>query len=313
MSEVKKSAASRPGRTSMPEQEPAVRRRNFQEVPHGYSEEQAVAEAQRCLQCKRPQCVEGCPVNVKIPEFIKLIAEKRFAEAAPKIKETNSLPAVCGRVCPQESQCECKCIVGKKAEPVAIGNLERFAADWEMKHGSPALPQLKPANGKKIAVIGTGPAGLTVAGEMIKEGFEVTMFEALHETGGVLVYGIPEFRLPKRIVKAEIEYLLKLGVKLEKNVIVGKTITIDELMQHEGYHAVFVGTGAGLPSFMSIPGENAVGVYSANGPSVRSSSIGAPKTRCRRVSLKFIMPSKRASNSTCCATRWRSWPTKKAG
>jgi glutamate synthase (NADPH/NADH) small chain len=264
MSEVKKSAASRPGRTSMPEQEPAVRRRNFQEVPHGYSEEQAVAEAQRCLQCKRPQCVEGCPVNVKIPEFIKLIAEKRFAEAAPKIKETNSLPAVCGRVCPQESQCECKCIVGKKAEPVAIGNLERFAADWEMKHGSPALPQLKPANGKKIAVIGTGPAGLTVAGEMIKEGFEVTMFEALHETGGVLVYGIPEFRLPKRIVKAEIEYLLKLGVKLEKNVIVGKTITIDELMQHEGYHAVFVGTGAGLPSFMSIPGENAVGVYSAN-------------------------------------------------
>jgi glutamate synthase (NADPH/NADH) small chain len=264
MSEEQKPRPNRQPRTPMKEQEPAVRRRNYGEVPLGYTEDQAVMEAQRCLQCKRPLCVDGCPVNVKIPEFIKLIAEKRFAESAPKLKETNSLPAVCGRVCPQESQCESKCILGKKGEPVAIGNLERFAADWDMNHATARLPQLKPANGRRVAVIGSGPAGLTVAGELVKEGFQITIFEALHESGGVLVYGIPEFRLPKAIVKREIEYLLRLGVTLEKNVIVGKTITVDELMESEGFDAVFVGTGAGLPSFMNITGENSVGVYSAN-------------------------------------------------
>jgi glutamate synthase (NADPH/NADH) small chain len=264
MAESIQNSGKRPSRVAMQEQEPAVRRRNYGEVPFGYSEDDAFTEAQRCLQCKRPLCVDGCPVNVKIPEFIKLIAERNFAAAAPKIKETNSLPAVCGRVCPQESQCESKCVLGKKGDPIAVGNLERFSADWEMNHSTFQLPQLKPSNGKKVAVIGSGPAGLTVAGELVKEGFDITIFEALHESGGVLVYGIPEFRLPKKIVKTEIAYLLKLGVKLEKNVVVGKTITVDALMREEGFSAVFVGTGAGLPSFMSIPGENAVGVYSAN-------------------------------------------------
>ena len=251
-------------RIPMKEQAPEVRRRNYGEVPFGYTEEEAMAEAKRCLQCKKPQCVEGCPVNVKIPEFLKCIAEGRFEDAARKIKETNSLPAVCGRVCPQETQCEIKCIVGRKGTPVAIGNLERFAADYEREKGTVTVPALLPKNGKKVAIVGSGPAGLSAAGELAKAGFDVTIFEALHEAGGVLVYGIPEFRLPKRIVKAEIEYLQKMGVKLVKNFIVGKTASIDELMKEEGFDAVFVGSGAGLPSFMNIPGENSLGVYSAN-------------------------------------------------
>ncbi|MBD3317621.1 MAG: NAD(P)-binding protein, partial [Chitinivibrionales bacterium] len=285
-----KSNKARFARTAMREQEPIKRGKNFEEVPHGYSEEEAVAEATRCLQCKRPLCVEGCPVNIKIPEFIQLIADGDFAAAAHKIKETNALPAICGRVCPQEEQCEKKCILGKKGDPIAIGNLERFAADWERKNTEVPVPALKPKNGKRVGVVGSGPAGLTVAGELIKEGYEVTVFEALHEPGGVLVYGIPEFRLPKEIVRKEIEYLEKLGVKIVENFIVGKTATVDELMEEEGFHAVFVGSGAGLPSFMKIPGENSIGVYSANEYLTRSNLMKAyredaetPVIRGRRV------------------------------
>jgi len=264
-------------RVPMKEQEPKVRIKNFNEVPFGYSEEEAILEANRCLNCKKPLCVEGCPVNVKIPEFISLIKQRKFIEAAYKIKETNSLPAVCGRVCPQETQCEEKCILGKKGSPVAIGNLERFAADYEMAHGNFVLPPIKSKNGKKVGIVGSGPAGLTAAGELIKEGFEVVIFEAFHEAGGVLVYGIPEFRLPKEIVKREISYLEKLGVKIEKNFIVGKTATIDQLMQEEKFDAIFVGSGAGLPSFMNIPGENSIGVYSANEYLTRSNLMKAYK------------------------------------
>jgi glutamate synthase (NADPH/NADH) small chain len=260
---------------AMREQAPEERIRNFKEVPFGYSEEEAKAEAGRCLQCKKPLCVNGCPVNIKIPQFIKLIVDGNYSAAARKIKETNALPAICGRVCPQETQCEEQCILGKKGEPIAVGNLERFCADWEREHGPLVLPEIKPSNNKKVGVIGSGPAGLTVAGELVKEGFDVTVFEALHEAGGVLVYGIPEFRLPKDIVKKEIDYLLKLGVKLEKNFIVGKTATIDELMKEEGFDAVFIGSGAGLPVFMNIPGENSIGVYSANEYLTRSNLMKA--------------------------------------
>lgn len=277
-------------RTSMREQDPTVRVRNFDEVPHGYSEDEAVKEAKRCLQCKRPLCVQGCPVCVKIPEFIGLIAERKFAEAARKLKETNSLPAVCGRVCPQEEQCEVRCVLGKKGEPIAIGNLERFAADWEREHEQVVVPELKKRNRRKVAIVGSGPAGLTAAGELVKEGFEVTVFEALHEPGGVLVYGIPEFRLPKKIVAEEIGYLAKLGVNIVRNFVVGRTATIDELMEDEGYDAVFVGSGAGLPSFMHLPGENSIGVYSANEYLTRSNLMKAylenattPIIRGRRV------------------------------
>ncbi|MBN1603578.1 MAG: NADPH-dependent glutamate synthase [Chitinispirillaceae bacterium] len=251
-------------RTPMREQKPEVRAKNFDEVPIGYSPEEAVREAKRCLQCKKPLCVEGCPVNVKIPQFIKLIAEEKFAEAARVLKETNALPAICGRVCPQEEQCEIRCILGKKGKPVAVGNLERFAADYERNNDLIVIPEKKPANGKKVAVVGSGPAGLTCAGELVKEGFGVTIFEALHEAGGVLVYGIPEFRLPKAIVAQEISWLEQLGVKIERNFIVGKTATIDDLFNEEGFDAVFVGSGAGLPSFLKIKGENLIGVYSAN-------------------------------------------------
>jgi glutamate synthase (NADPH/NADH) small chain len=264
-------------RTAMKEQDPKDRVGNFDEVPFGYTEEEARAEAKRCLQCKKPLCIEGCPVNVKIPEFIKLIAEGKFSEAALKIKETNALPAICGRVCPQETQCEIRCILGKKGDPVAIGNLERFAADYEMAHGTFVMPEMSPKNGKKVGVVGSGPAGLTAAGELIRLGFDVTVFEAFHEPGGVLVYGIPEFRLPKEIVKKEINYLEKLGVKLERNFIVGKTATIDGLMKEEGFDAIFVGSGAGLPSFMRIPGENSIGVYSANEYLTRSNLMKAYK------------------------------------
>jgi len=264
-------------KTKMKEQSPAARVGNFNEVPFGYTEDEARKEAKRCLQCKKPLCVEGCPVEVKIPEFIKCIADGEFAAAARKLKETNALPAVCGRVCPQEEQCEIKCVLGKKGEPVAVGNLERFAADWERENSQISIPTLKPKNGKKVGIVGSGPAGLTIAGELAKEGFDVTVFEALHEAGGVLVYGIPEFRLPKEIVKKEINYLEKLGVKIIRNYVVGKAATIDELMNEEKYDAIFVGSGAGLPSFMNIPGENFIGVYSANEYLTRSNLMKAYK------------------------------------
>ncbi|GHT31511.1 glutamate synthase (NADPH), homotetrameric [Planctomycetales bacterium] len=248
----------------MPEQDPKIRAKNFLEVPLGYTPEMAVSEASRCLNCKKPACVEGCPVNVRIPEFLTLLKQGQFAAAARKIKENNALPAVCGRVCPQESQCEQKCVLGKKFEPVAIGRCERFAADYERENNLVEMPVLPPKNSKKIAVAGAGPAGLTVAGDLTLLGYEVAVFEAFHKPGGVLMYGIPEFRLPKKIVEKEIEYLVKLGVKLELNSVIGKTITIDELLNEDGFSAVFIGVGAGLPMFLNIPGEDLGGVYSAN-------------------------------------------------
>lgn len=264
-------------RINMQEQDPSERIKNFNEVPFGYTEEEAMKEAERCLQCKKPKCIEGCPVEVKIPEFIKLIAEGKFAESALKLKETNALPAICGRVCPQEEQCEIKCVLGKKGDPIAVGNLERFSADWERENTEIKAPEIKPKNGKKAGIVGSGPAGLTTAGELAKEGFDVTVFEALHEAGGVLVYGIPEFRLPKEIVRKEIHYLELLGVKVVKNFVVGKTATVDELMKEESFDAIFVGSGAGLPAFMHIPGENYIGVYSANEYLTRSNLMKAYK------------------------------------
>lgn len=250
-------------RQKMPEQDPKQRRHNFNEVPLGFSEETAKLEASRCLQCKKPQCVAGCPVEVNIPAFIGLIKNGDYLGAAKKIKETNALPAVCGRVCPQEDQCEKNCILTKKGESVGIGRLERFAADYARCHGEISIPQLPPPTGKKVAVVGSGPAGLTCAGDLAKMGHSVTLFEALHLPGGVLVYGIPEFRLPKAIVASEVDYLLKIGVKLEVDCIVGRTRTVDDLFE-DGYSAIFLGVGAGLPKFMNIPGENLLGVYSAN-------------------------------------------------
>jgi len=250
-------------RQEMPEQDPSERVKNFYEVPLGYTPEQAMIEARRCIQCKKPLCVGGCPVNIDIPWFIRLVGEGKFVEAARKVKETNGLPAVCGRVCPQEDQCEKVCVVGKKNEPVSIGRLERFVADYEREHGEVAIPEIPRSTGKKAAVVGAGPAGLTVAGDLVKKGHKVTVFEALHVSGGVLMYGIPEFRLPKKIVQAEVEYLRRMGVEIVHNAVVGKLETIDELIA-SGYEAVFVGSGAGLPNFMNIPGENLAGVYSAN-------------------------------------------------
>ncbi len=250
-------------RHPMPEQSPSERVKNFFEVPYGYTPDVAVKEALRCIQCKKPLCVVGCPVEIDIPSFIRLIGEKRFIEAAKKIKEKNALPAVCGRVCPQEDQCEKNCIVGKKGSPVAIGNLERFAADYERDNGEVELPPIPASTGKKVAVVGAGPAGLTVAGDLVKKGHNVTVFEALHAPGGVLMYGIPEFRLPKKIVSSEVEYLKRMGVEIVCNAVIGKMETVDELLNN-GYDAVFLGTGAGLPYFMNIPGENLIGVYSAN-------------------------------------------------
>lgn len=246
------------------EQDPKVRAANFEEVCLGYNKEEAMEEASRCINCKNAQCIKGCPVAIDIPGFISEIKEGNFEKAAEVISRSSALPAVCGRVCPQESQCEGKCIRGIKGEAVSIGKLERFTADWARENGiKPQAPSKK--NGKKVAVIGSGPAGLTCAGELAKMGYEVTIFEALHEAGGVLVYGIPEFRLPKiKVVKEEIENVKALGVKIETNVVIGKSTTIEELMQDEGFHAVFIGSGAGLPKFMGIPGENANGVFSAN-------------------------------------------------
>ncbi len=250
-------------RQPMPEQDPRRRRYNFEEVPRGYNEETAILEATRCIQCKKPGCVEGCPVNISIPAFIKEIAEGRFIDALIKLKEQTALPAVCGRVCPQESQCEARCILGKKGEPVAIGRLERFAADYARKNGGVPDPVKAAPTGKRVAVVGAGPAGITVAGELARRGHEVVMYEALHLAGGVLMYGIPQFRLPKEIVQFEINSLKRLGVTIHTDYVIGKAETVDQLME-EGFDAVFIATGAGLPVFLNIPGENAIGVFSAN-------------------------------------------------
>ncbi|HIT06388.1 MAG TPA: NADPH-dependent glutamate synthase [Candidatus Scybalocola faecipullorum] len=256
--------AAKIGRVPVAEQDPKVRATNFDEVCLGYTAEEAMMEASRCLNCKNPRCRQGCPVSIDIPAFIAQVKEGNFAKAAEIIGEASSLPAVCGRVCPQETQCEGVCVLGIKGEPVAIGKLERFVADWARENGiEPVMPKEK--NGKKVAVIGAGPAGLTCAGDLAKMGYDVTIFEALHEPGGVLVYGIPEFRLPKETVVAhEVENVKKLGVKIETDVIIGKSVTIDQLMSEEGFEAVFIGSGAGLPKFMGIPGEQASGVFSAN-------------------------------------------------
>lgn len=270
---VEKEKKTRIPRQKMPEQDPKIRSKNFNEVPFGYTPDLAQLEASRCLQCKKPKCVEGCPVEIDIPAFIKLIYDGDFVGAARKLKERNSLPAICGRVCPQEDQCEKFCVVGKKDEPVAIGRLERFAADWEREKGEIRIPEKAPSTGKRVAVVGSGPAGLTVAGDLILKGHEVTIFEALHKPGGVLIYGIPEFRLPKSIVQAEVNYLEKLGVKIECNCVIGRIETIDELLQE--YDAVFLGLGAGLPQFLGIPGENYCGIYSANEYLTRSNLMKA--------------------------------------
>ena len=247
----------------MPEQAPEVRNKNFLEVTSGYTEEMAVDEAQRCLNCKNKPCMEGCPVSVKIPEFLSFMKDGAFEGAYQKIKETNALPAVCGRVCPQEKQCESKCVRGIKGEPVGIGRLERFAADYHMAHVEDDV-KAPEWNGKTVAVVGSGPSGLTVAGDLAKRGYKVTVYEAFHTAGGVLMYGIPEFRLPKDIVQKEIATLKKLGVKIETNVVIGRTLTVDELFNDMGYDAVYIGSGAGLPKFMGIEGESLNGVYSAN-------------------------------------------------
>ena len=251
-----------PKKHEMPTQAPEVRAHNFEEVALGYTEEMAIAEANRCINCKNRPCVNGCPVNIRIPDFIARVKEGDFEGAYQIIAATSSLPAVCGRVCPQETQCESKCTLGNKFEPVAIGRLERFVADWHNKNVKEAA-EAPTSNGHKVAIVGSGPSGLTCAGDLAKKGYAVTVFEALHTAGGVLVYGIPEFRLPKAIVAKEVETLKELGVKVETNVVIGKTLTIDELFEM-GYEAVFVGSGAGLPNFMGIPGESLKGVYSAN-------------------------------------------------
>ncbi|HHX04458.1 MAG TPA: NADPH-dependent glutamate synthase [Tissierellia bacterium] len=267
-----------PEKVEMPTQDPLVRARNFKEVAHGYTEEMAREEALRCLQCKHKPCMEGCPVNVQIPDFIQLINEGDYIAANQKILETNVLPAVCGRVCPQETQCEELCVRGIKGEPVGIGRLERFVADYFREHSEPA-PHDYEKNGRKVAVVGSGPAGLSCAGDLARMGYDVTIFESLPEGGGVLVYGIPEFRLPNDIVKNEINQLSLDGVKLETNTIVGRSITVDELFDEFGFEAVFIGSGAGLPVFLNIPGENSVGVYSANEYLTRSNLMRAYDAR----------------------------------
>lgn len=260
-------------KVKMPEQAPDIRNKNFEEVARGYTEDMAIEEATRCLHCKQRFCVAGCPVNVPIPEFIEEVAKGDFEKAYEVITSENALPAICGRVCPQENQCEGKCVRGKKGESVAIGRLERFVADYVMSHTDTTIEKAE-SNGIKVAVVGAGPAGLTCAGELAKMGYEVSLFEALHEVGGVLVYGIPEFRLPKELVAKEVQKIVDLGVRIEKNVIIGKSITIDELIE-EGYSAIFVGSGAGLPNFMHIEGENLNGVYSANEFLTRSNLMKA--------------------------------------
>lgn len=268
--------ALQPQKHPMPVQKPEVRAKNFEEVAQGYEEKTAVAEAQRCLNCKNKPCVEGCPVNIAIPDFISKVKTGDFEEAYNIISQSSSLPAVCGRVCPQETQCESKCTLGIKFQPVGIGRIERFVADWHNANykGEPKIPA---QNGHKVAVVGSGPSGLTCAGDLAKKGYKVTVFEALHLAGGVLVYGIPEFRLPKKIVEKEVETLKKYGVDIETNVVIGKTITVDELFE-EGYEAVFIGSGAGLPRFMGISGESLKGVYSANEFLTRANLMKAYKS-----------------------------------
>jgi glutamate synthase (NADPH) small chain len=278
----KKTKKNKIPRTPMPQQDPKARAKNFKEVAEGYSEEDALLEASRCLQCRNPRCIRGCPVEIDIKEFIRLITEKKFGESLEKIREKNTLPAICGRVCPQEDQCEKECILGIKDDPVAIGRLERYVADRELKRLSEQDKECVYLDGnhkctrEKVAVIGSGPAGLTCAAELAKKGYRVTVFEALHKAGGVLVYGIPEFRLPKEIVQKEIDYLRSMDVDLKVNMVMGKILTIDELFK-DGYKAVFISTGAGLPYFMGIPGENLNGVYSANEYLTRSNLMKAYK------------------------------------
>ena len=278
----KKNKRKKIPRVAMPEQEPGKRSKNFEEVNLGYTEDDALREASRCIQCKKPKCIEGCPAGIDIKGFVELIQEKKFDESLEKIRECNGLPAVCGRVCPQEDQCEKTCILGIKDEPVAIGNLERFIADRERVREARGIQKCawsevtKKCTREKVAVIGSGPAGLTCGAELARLGYQVTVFEALHEPGGVLVYGIPEFRLPKEIVKRDIEYLKHLGVKIGVNMVIGKVLTIDELFD-KGFKAVFISTGAGLPYFMNIPGENLNGVYSANEYLTRSNLMKAYK------------------------------------
>ncbi len=262
-------------RQPMPAQKPEERVRNFNEVPYGLTPEMAIKEAQRCLDCKKPLCIAGCPVEVDIPGFINLIIKGDFAGAARKIKETNALPAICGRVCPQEDQCEKVCVLTKKYTPVAVGNLERFVADYERDNNLVEVPKLPPSTGKNVAVVGGGPAGLTVAADLSLMGHKVVIFEALHKAGGVLVYGIPEFRLPKSIVASEVDYLKKLGVEVNTSYVIGKLDTVDELLDEMGFDAVFIGTGAGLPNFMRIEGENLNGIYSANEFLTRSNLMAA--------------------------------------
>jgi len=266
-------ANMRPDKNEMPTQAPELRARNFQEVATGYTEAMATDEALRCLSCKNMPCVSGCPVNIRIPEFIAKIKDCDFEGAYQIISESSSLPAVCGRVCPQETQCEAKCVRGIKGEPVGIGRLERFVADWHNAHAT-ELPTAPKKNGHRVAIVGSGPSGLTCAGDLARLGYDVTVFEALHTAGGVLVYGIPEFRLPKSIVKREVDNLKALGVKIVTNVIIGKTLTVDELLS-EGYEAVYIASGAGLPNFMGIPGESYKGVYSANEFLTRSNLMKA--------------------------------------
>jgi glutamate synthase (NADPH/NADH) small chain len=269
MAEKKEKIARQP----MPEQTPEKRRANFEEVPLGYTAEAARLEASRCLQCKKPSCVSGCPVEIDIPAFIECIREGDFSGAISKLKEKTALPAVCGRVCPQEVQCEAECLLGRKDDPVAIGRLERFAADSARERGDKSRPALAPKTGKSVAIVGSGPSGVTVAGDLILKGHDVTVYEAFHKPGGVLVYGIPEFRLPKKIVQEEMDALAELGVKFEVNAVIGRTETVDELLDR--HDAVFIGVGAGLPSLMSIPGENLIGIYSANEYLTRSNLMKA--------------------------------------
>ena len=261
-------------RQPMPEQKPEVRARNFDEVPTGQSPETAIREAQRCMECKKPSCVEGCPVEIDIPGFIKFVKQGDFTNAITKIWEKSTLPAVCGRVCPQELQCEGSCILGKKGDPVAIGNIERFVADYERKFRKASLPKRAAPTGKKVAVVGSGPSGLTVAGDLLLKGHDVTVFEAFHKPGGVLVYGIPEFRLPKEIVFSEVAGLEAMGATVECNAVIGRTVSIDELFE-QGYDAVYLGVGAGLPRFLGVPGENLIGIFSANEYLTRSNLMKA--------------------------------------
>ncbi|MBW1805449.1 MAG: NADPH-dependent glutamate synthase [Deltaproteobacteria bacterium] len=270
----KKAKKEKVPRQAMPEQAAEVRRRNFEEVPFGYDKELAMKEAERCLECKKPSCVSGCPVSIDIPGFIKHIKEGDFTKSIRKIWERNALPAVCGRVCPQEIQCEGVCILSKKGESVAIGNLERFVADHEREHGTGELPPKAEPTGKRVAVVGSGPSGLTVAGDLVLKGYDVTVFEAFHKPGGVLVYGIPEFRLPKEIVFSEVNFLERLGAKVECNNVVGRIVSLDELFE-QGYDAIYIGVGAGLPKFLNIPGENLIGIYSANEYLTRSNLMKA--------------------------------------